>query len=481
MRTAKLAVCLVLILATLGGTTAFAQSAGDKIYVINNTELKSGAATVGDVTRGNILKVEDVRPGWFLVHHKAYSVRGWVPAQDVVPEQVALERFNLDIHYRPTAFAYIGRALISKSRGDFTGALRDLDQALRLEPGNAAAVHTRGVVWMRLSKWTQSIRDFDQVLRLASEPAIQASAYRNRGIAHLRLRDFDKAIADFDANLQLDPANSADALAHRAEAVGFLRTDPDKALADANEALRLNPGHAKAVSIRATNNALRGNREQALADYDHALTLDPQNATALDNRGVVHEKAGKDAQALADFSAAIQIDPAFASPFRHRSRVYERQNEFQKAEVDMNEYVRLSDDENEFYVVALVTRASFFVRRDKLAAAKVDIDEAVRIVDHSEAESLREVAWFLATCPNPELRQGALAVKLAQEACELTQFKTPVMLDALAAAYAESGDFVKAIETDAKAMTLAGDENQRATIQVHLELYANNEPFRDGL
>ena len=88
--------------------------AGGKIYVVSNTDIKSGTAAIGAVTAGNILTVEDVSPGFYQVNHKAYSVRGWIPQEAAISEQEAFNRFSARIQNRPTASAYVGRALILK-------------------------------------------------------------------------------------------------------------------------------------------------------------------------------------------------------------------------------------------------------------------------------------------------------------------------------------------------------------------------------
>ena len=51
------------------------------------------------------------------------------------------------------------------------------------------------------------------------------------------------------------------------------------------------------------------------------------------------------------------------------------------------------------------------------------------------------LAWSLATNPQANNRNGTLAVKLAEEACNETQFKQTTMVGTLAAAYAETGQF----------------------------------------
>src|SRR5262249_31536864 len=50
---------------------------------------------------------------------------------------------------------------------------------------------------------------------------------------------------------------------------------------------------------------------------------------------------------------------------------------------------------------------------------------------------LDELGWLLATYPDSRSRDGTEAVRLAEHACDLTEYKIPALLDTLAAAYAE--------------------------------------------
>jgi tetratricopeptide (TPR) repeat protein len=68
---------------------------------------------------------------------------------------------------------------------------------------------------------------------------------------------------------------------------------------------------------------------------------------------------------------------------------------------------------------------------------------------------LDELAWLLATYPDSKSRDGTEAVQLAERACALTDRRIPALLDTLAAAYAEAGDFSRAISTIEEALNLA--------------------------
>ena len=65
------------------------------------------------------------------------------------------------------------------------------------------------------------------------------------------------------------------------------------------------------------------------------------------------------------------------------------------------------------------------------------------------------LAWLLATCPQAALRNGVKAVESAHESVRLSGGNGTGDLDTLAAAYAEAGQFTKAVEAARKALALA--------------------------
>jgi tetratricopeptide (TPR) repeat protein len=69
--------------------------------------------------------------------------------------------------------------------------------------------------------------------------------------------------------------------------------------------------------------------------------------------------------------------------------------------------------------------------------------------------ALNNLAWILATDRGVTNRNGAEAVQLAQRACVLTGYQTPVLIGTLAAGYAEAGRFKEAVDTARRARDLA--------------------------
>jgi two-component SAPR family response regulator len=90
------------------------------------------------------------------------------------------------------------------------------------------------------------------------------------------------------------------------------------------------------------------------------------------------------------------------------------------------------------------------------------------------------LAWFLATCEDDSIRNGAEAVRHATKACELTYWQEWKYIDTLSAAWAESGDFKRAIEYEQQALELKNlDEDARKKLEERLAHYRKRQPVRE--
>ncbi len=92
------------------------------------------------------------------------------------------------------------------------------------------------------------------------------------------------------------------------------------------------------------------------------------------------------------------------------------------------------------------------------------------------------VAWILATAPDPNLRDGARAVRWAEQANRAAGNPDPLILRTLAASYAEAGRFADAIRTAEAALPLAEAAGQPALafdLRNNIAGYKVGEPVRD--
>ena len=104
-------------------------------------------------------------------------------------------------------------------------------------------------------------------------------------------------------------------------------------------------------------------------------------------------------------------------------------------------------------------------------------------LNSDDGNALNNLAWVLATYPVDVIRDGKRAVELAMKATTLPGGDVPIVLRTLAAAYAESGDFSKAIDTAQRAIDLSTAQNNTsllATLRHEIELYQARTPYRES-
>ena len=133
-----------------------------------------------------------------------------------------------------------------------------------------------------------------------------------------------------------------------------------------------------------------------------------------------------------------------------------------------DEYARL------FYAKALQSR-----QRAELAVAEY---QKVLLSHPNWVTAQNDLAWLLATHSDANIRDGVESLVLARSACQQTAFKVPAILDTLAAALAENGQFDEAVQTIDQAILLATQQDASALLEqlsVHRSLFLQQQPFRD--
>ena len=111
----------------------------------------------------------------------------------------------------------------------------------------------------------------------------QALVMRNQGDANANLEQYEEAIADYDQALRVQPDNML-AYIHRGLAKARMG-DFEEAIIDFNQALELEPDNESAYINRGLAKYNLGRSQEAIADYDQALNLQPDSVLAYYNRG----------------------------------------------------------------------------------------------------------------------------------------------------------------------------------------------------
>jgi protein O-mannosyl-transferase len=105
-------------------------------------------------------------------------------------------------------------------------------------------------------------------------------------------------------------------------------------------------------------------------------------------------------------------------------------------------------------------------------------------IDPNQMNAAPNLAWILATSPDPAMRNGAKAVELAESVLRHAGHPNAIVLRALAAAYAEAGLFADAVNAAEDALQLAkaqGNEGLAEDLQRAISNYRMERPLRSGV
>lgn len=374
-----------------------------------------------------------------------------------------------------TFVALLERAAEHEQQGQFQPAIDAYTEAIHIEPENAEAYLRRGRCYLSLQKYDPAISDFEQAKGLDAAQygthAEFASAYLARGTRLLEAEAYEKAVPDLTEAIDHNP-NDGRAFSRRSFA-RYRLEDLEGALEDLSVAIGIDHDDRDYVARGRILQKL-GRLEEAIADFEEAGQRNPQNAESHYDRGHCYLKRLELDQAVEAFGEAIRIasqtgDSILADAYGSRGSCYASQDRFQEAVDDLNQAIRLSPDDVDFRDF----RASCYQKLVIGALARVEQDPN----DH---EAHNEAAYYLATSPEPDIRDGTKAVEHAARACELTSWEEPEYLDTLAAAYAEAGEFNEAVQWAEKAVELAPDDEARDRYRKGLELYRAGKPFHES-
>lgn len=138
-------------------------------------------------------------------------------------------------------------------------------------------------------------------------------------------------------------------------------------------------------------------------------------------------------------------------------------------------------EENPEQIDALRSRGDALLGVGDHAAAVADYEKALEL-DPTSSGVLNNLAWVLATSTFDELRDGTRALEFALKACEETKYQESHIVSTLASAYAEIGDFEKAIEWSTKAVELEEAQGGGEVIEQlrsELKSYQDGKPWRE--
>lgn len=267
--------------------------------------------------------------------------------------------------------AYTNRAGCSSKKKDYTAALSDLNQAIRLDPRDEYAYRLRASVYAHKRKSDLALADVDY---LARDGRPDSHLHRLRGWVYLQKGQNEAAAREYQEGLRLkDDAAGHNGLSymyrylkqHEAalveadravhlEAASFTYSERAsdymgigrlvEALQDANRVIELSPQEDDGYLIRAAAYFRQHKDAAAEADIEHAIKLCPSDLYCYTDRSYWRRERGDYAGAVSDATTAINLEPDIGMPYAERAKAEEKLNSWQEACSDWKKALGLGWD-----------------------------------------------------------------------------------------------------------------------------------------
>jgi tetratricopeptide (TPR) repeat protein len=356
--------------------------------------------------------------------------------------------------------------------GELELAKKYYRSAIEIAPNFPGARNNLGAALVQQKKYEEAIAAFEGALSINPR---SAEAESNLGAALYCLEKTDEAIGHLREAIRIDPEHP---LAHYNLGNALLQKDQlAEATGEFRIAAQLNQRYAEARNNLALALARQGKLDEAAVQFRHALALQPGLLPAHYGFGELLMDQGKFEEATEQFSEVLRLQPNHEPAWVQLGLARASQGKLDEAVEAFSAALRIKPDDAAAQYHLAVALAS----QHKTKEAIRHYQEALKTLPNFP-EALNNLAWILAANPDAQVRNGREAIDLAERACKLTEYKQPVMVGTLAAAYAEAGRFAEAVTTAEKAKTLAEQANQMelaARNRTLLQLYRSGQPARD--
>jgi len=364
-------------------------------------------------------------------------------------------------------------------KGQYAAAIPEWIKAVAMSPGDAHALNNFGQTLARAGKTESAIAEFRKAIEAKPNYpeaqnnlafALAGAGRPNEAIEHYRLAiEGNPGYVEAHSNL----GRALTEQGHMSEAIEQFQ-----------QALTINPEYAEAHNYLGFAMATENRLDEAVGEYRRAIESDPKYADAYNNLGAALARQGKMDEAIVDLSKAVELDPAFASAESNLGHALLAKDNVNEAIPHLNRALELGPESADLHI----DLGAALAEKGQIDEAIPHFEQALRILPNEvEAHSylgmalvmkgrgteglahwrqvlkrepdnlqvLNDTAWLLATSSDSTLRNGNEAISLAEHAVQLTSAREPALLGTLAAAYAEAGEFDKAIELEQRATDLA--------------------------
>ncbi len=219
--------------------------------------------------------------------------------------------------------------------------------------------------------------DLEQALTTSAKRSISIRTRRTLTTAAANIyflaRQFDEAIADYNEAIRINPDL---AIAYLNRGLAYARKqDSAEALADASSAIQLDPTLAGAYYLRGTSHYRLDDATEAIRDLTQAIRLNSADPAVYNQRGLAYAKLGDYDRAIEDYDHALRLAPDLVVAHFHRASAYQLKGDPIRAIAEFSEVVQLDPKNAEAYY----QRGVAYAAQGEYELAIADFTESYRL------------------------------------------------------------------------------------------------------
>ena len=294
---------------------------------------------------------------------------------------------NLD---QSDPIAYYRRGFAEAKTGREIDAIKDLSEAIRLQPDLEEALYRRGYIYYNRKQYEEAIADFQGALRKdhpdpgtgkADEAGIyydglikayfavasydlalpiaekymkylptRSEPYRLVGICLLNLGRYDEAVSQFDEALKRGPEPSVRGKIEEAKAEAKkTKQDLIDKIETAKQRVKLN-NDAASLSELAQVYRSQDKLDLAIDSFSQAAELEPKDPAIYLERGKTYVRKGSFDLAITDLDKVLKLNSYNKNVYLERGRAFAGKGELDRAIEDLTQFIKLKPGEPDGYL-----------------------------------------------------------------------------------------------------------------------------------
>ena len=281
---------------------------------------------------------------------------------------LSIQYFNQVVNAKPYLHEpYFFRGLAKFYLDDFTGAEADCSAALERNPFVVDCYQLRGLARVNQGKYADAVVDYRNALLHAPE---HEGLWHNLALCYSNLKEYDAAVGVLDTLIRIMPGY-APALNMRAQ-IHIQQDDTLLALSDLEASLKINKYDSDVYATRALVYLQQERFDSAEEDLTYAIHLNPKSSYYI-NRALSRYYRQELRGAMSDYDLAIDLEPHNVLGRYNRGLLRAQVGDDNRAIEDFNVVIEYEPDN----MMAIFNRALLLVQTGDYVGAEADLDRVL--------------------------------------------------------------------------------------------------------